>query len=133
MSNNLSVDQQQLLHVYMNQYTQTHSHIERLYDMLDETRDNILNILSSNRNTNTNRNRRNRNRNRNTNNIANQRPNHNVSYDYNSPINPSLYHILRNENNENNARQSRPNINVNRGLFLICSPISLNSVSVSSA
>ena len=101
MAYNLSLDQQRLVNMYINHYNQTNSQIDNLHDMVDEIRNNILNILSANQ---TSRHRTNRRSNQNLNNIAtntninsfisnlsNQNQSNYVSYDYNAPLNPNLY------------------------------------------
>lgn len=92
---NLNIDQQRLISMYINQYNQTNTHIEILLDMLDEIKGNIITVLNMRhpRRTRLSRNNRNLNMNSNTNtNINSHLRNNTVSYDYNNPINPSLYY-----------------------------------------
>lgn len=63
---NLTVEQQRLLAMNINQYEQISNHIDLLYDMLNEIRGNIINIsqtrnIRTNRNNNNNTNRTNQN------------------------------------------------------------------------
>jgi len=104
---NLSPDQRRLINMYIIQYNQTNNHIEHLFDMLDEIRGNIQNIISNSqpRSIRTNRYSRQTNLNNrtfNSNNLLdnNLRQNH-IFYDYFSPINRSLYTIPQ-ENEINN-------------------------------
>ena len=55
-STNLNNDQRQLINMYINQYNQANSQIDRLYTVLNEIRFNINRIVYSNTNTNTNTN-----------------------------------------------------------------------------
>jgi hypothetical protein len=120
MPNNLSTNQQRSLDMYVNQYNQTYSQIERLRDMLEEISYNILTILSSPRNSNRPyRNYRRRNNNNNNsrviNDLFNQRQNNYIHYDYNNPINPNLYNdnILNNNASRSNNNNSNNNNNNN--------------------
>jgi len=97
LSYNLSNDQRRLIDMYVTQYNQTNTHIERLLDMLDEIRGNIQNVIVSTqpRPNRISRHSRfsNSNLNRYINRLLNEnRPVYNsIYYDYNTPINPSLY------------------------------------------
>ena len=109
-------DEHRLLTMYINQYNQTNTHIDSLLNMLDEIKANIINIIhprrtlinrphNNNRNNplrdrnNNNRphnnrhhnNRPHNNRNNNNRNNNNRQHNNSVFYDYNNPINPSIY------------------------------------------
>jgi hypothetical protein len=121
MSNiNLSQDQNRLIDMYISQYNLVNSQINRLYDMLDDIRYNIQNTININNNNN---NQRRTNTNTNTNTFLNryienlineERQNNFVFYDYNNPINPSLYSNRRQPSSNNrqhtsNNRQSTSN------------------------
>lgn len=103
---NLTPEQERLITMYINQYNQTNTHIDILLDMLDEIRGNIINVINTtqtrrtqiNRQTNTNISI-----NRLLNRLFNDRQNNYVYYDYNNPINPSIY----NEHNTINLRNRR--------------------------
>lgn len=98
-SRNLNQDQQRLLNMYINQYSQANSQIEQLLDIQDEIRNNISNII------NTNQFRRARRQNRNTNNnfginrllnqFFNDIQDNNVYYDYNNPIDLNFVEPMR--------------------------------------
>ncbi len=101
---NLSLEQQNLINMYVNQYNQTNMHINLLSNMLDEIRENIINIINTTRprrsRQNNTRNRYSRQLNTNTNtntrfnrffDQVNNRENNHIYYDYNNPINPALY------------------------------------------
>jgi hypothetical protein len=92
-------ERRRLINMYVNQYNQTNIHIERLYDTLDDIRNNINTLIGySFRDTNNNINNinnmnqrsnrfssnNNRNRNRNSDHPY-------IYYDYDHPINPSTY------------------------------------------
>jgi len=116
MSNyNLTPDQRRMIDMYVSQYNQTNSHIERLLDMLDEIRGNIHNIILSNqpRTNRASRNARYNNSyvNRYINNLlANDRPMFRpVYYDYNTPIHPSTYVNNTNTNTTNTNSFFRSN------------------------
>ena len=108
-SRNLSHEQQRLINMYINQYNQTNTHIDMLLDMLDEIRENIINIINASQPRRTRLNRHTRNSNTNINRIINEmfntRQHNNIYYDYNNPINPDIYtdmsfnNIYRNNNN----------------------------------
>lgn len=115
-SRNLTPEQQRLITMYVNQYNQTNAHIDMLLDMLDEIRGNIVNVINSSQPRRTRINRHSRNANTNINRLINQmfndRQNNYVHYDYNEPINPSIYNDynmftindfanLRNRSNDN--------------------------------
>ena len=108
MSNiNLSQDQNRLIDMYISQYNLVNSQINRLYDMLDDIRYNIQNTI----NTNNNNHRRTSNTflNRYIDNLINEeRQNNFVFYDYNNPINPSLYSNRR-QTSTNNRQPSSNN------------------------
>jgi len=123
---NLTGEQQRLINMYITQYNQTNSHIEQLLDMLDEIRSNIFGIIDSSRRHRTSQpTSSNRHINTFINQLFNDRENNYVRYDYNSPINPSIYnlfsntHSLHNPNNfinrnnyiNSNSRNIRNNIN----------------------
>ena len=99
---NLSTDQRRIIDMYVTQYNQTNTHIERLLDMLDEIRNNIQNIIISGqpRSNRISRNSRysNAHLNRYINRLLNEnRPSYqSIYYDYNTPINPSLYSDINN-------------------------------------
>lgn len=116
---NLTHQQQRLINLYINQYNQTNTHIDMLLDMLDEIRENIINVINV---TQTRRNRINRharnsnsNINRLINQIFNDRQNHFVYYDFQNPINPSLYNDFNiNSTNHSNRRNNFYNMSFNR-------------------
>jgi hypothetical protein len=97
----LSPDQRRLVNMYVTQYNQINSQINHLFEMLDNIRENIGQITNIHLNNPTplRDNRRNplgRNSNsflsRYIDNLINEeRQNNHVFYDYNSPINPSVY------------------------------------------
>ena len=105
---NLSTDQRRIIDMYVTQYNQTNTHIERLLDMLDEIRNNIQNIIISGqpRSNRISRNSRysNAHLNRYINRLLNEnRPSYqSIYYDYNTPINPSLYSDINNNNQNSN-------------------------------
>jgi hypothetical protein len=114
MSNiNLSPDQQRLIDMYISQYNMVNSQILRLYDMLDDIRDNIQNTIYVNNNRNyrntyrTSRNSRSFLHRYIDNLINDERQNNFVFYDYNNPINPSIY--TNNREQTNNNRQQTDN------------------------
>lgn len=109
-SQNLNIsshERHRLINMYVNQYNQTNIHIERLYDTLDDIRNNINTLIGQSLRDNTNNNMNNNNmnqrnnrfnrssrfpsnNNRNSNNSNNSsRPY--IYYDYDHPINPSTY------------------------------------------
>lgn len=102
---NLTNDQQRLLNMYINQYNQTNSHIDRLLDMLDEIRGNIMNVISSTQPRRTRMTRHSRNSNshinRFINQIINDGENSYIHYDYSRPINPQIYNQTRIFNDTN--------------------------------
>jgi hypothetical protein len=106
---NLTEDQQRLIDMYVTQYNQTNSHIERMLDMLDEIRGNIQNVIVSNQSRSNRYQRFSRYSTNNVNRYINRllsenRPNYqSIYYDYNTPINPSIYsNIPINSNFRNN-------------------------------
>jgi hypothetical protein len=114
-SNISSHERRRLINMYVNQYNQTNIHIERLYDTLDDIRNNINTLIGQSLRDNTNNNMNNNNmnqrsnrfnqshsfssnnRNSNSNNTNNRNSNNSNSsrpyiyYDYDHPINPSTY------------------------------------------
>lgn len=102
---NLTPEQQRLINMYINQYNQTNSHIELLLDMLDEIRGNIINVINITQPRRTRINRHSRNSNANINRLINERQNNYIYYDFNNPINPSIYNDYINglENNFSNG------------------------------
>lgn len=48
---NLTRDQRDLINMYITQYNQTNAHIDRLYDTLDDIRENIQNVVNTRPNT----------------------------------------------------------------------------------
>lgn len=109
-SRNLTPEQQRLITMYINQYNQTNTHIDILLDMLDEIRGNIINVINTTQPRRTRINRHNRQSNMNTglnrilNQLFNDRQNNYVYYDYNNPINPSIYNEYNTFNNLHNRR-----------------------------
>ena len=102
MSEFSSQERQTLINMYVTQYNQTNLHIERLFDTLDDIRNNINNLIGNNM-TSSNRffnrsYRNNNNRNRNTN---GRRPY--IYYDLSNPIDRSTY--ISDETNNNNNNQ----------------------------
>lgn len=98
----LTTDQRRLINMYVEQYNQTREHIDTLLDMLDEIRGNINDIINRAPLRRTRMNRHNINSNVNVNRffnrLFNDTQNYNVFYDYNNPINPSVYDTnIRNE------------------------------------
>jgi hypothetical protein len=86
---NLTIEQQRLLSMYISQYEQTNTHIDLLFNMLDEIRQNIINITQSRYNSH---NRNNRNNTNNTNN----RNNRNLNSIFN-PILNNRYNFFNND------------------------------------
>jgi hypothetical protein len=101
-------ERQRLVSVYVTQYNQTNAHIARLFNTLDDIRNNINNLIGNNMNrtnqqnrssTQTNRANRhqyfnhsaNANINANTNINARSRGGPFIHYDYNNPIDRSTY------------------------------------------
>lgn len=110
-----SHERRRLINMYVNQYNQTNIHIERLYETLDDIRNNIntligntLSTANNNMNNNnmnninqrnnrfnqsyrfpSNNNNNSNNTNHNSNNNSSSRPY--IYYDYDHPINPSTY------------------------------------------
>ena len=104
MSRNYEQTQDDLLNMYVRQYYQIRNHIESLNDMLDEININIINIT----NNHLIRNRVNRNHN-----SFNRRQHNHVRYDYNNPINPSIYNLQTNNSISNNSSNNNSNNNIN--------------------
>jgi hypothetical protein len=110
MSDFTPQERQTLINMYISQYNQTNLHIERLFDTLDDIRNNINNLIGNNM-TSTNRhfNRSNRNNNRhNFFNSTNMNSNSNgrrpyIYYDLSNPIDRSTY--ISDETNNNNNSQ----------------------------
>ena len=108
----LSQDQRRLVNIYISQYNQVNSQINHLLEMLDNIRENIIQIstLHLNRPTPLRENiRHSSTRHSNSymsryidNLINEERQNNHVFYDYNSPINPSIY------TNNSGPRRDRP-------------------------
>jgi len=107
---NLSPDQRRLIDMYVTQYEQTNTHVERLLDMLDDIRTNIQNVIVSSqpRSSRFNRNYNSRYASPQLNRYINRLLNDNRAnsysqpiYDYNRPINPSIYtnNPINNPNN----------------------------------
>jgi hypothetical protein len=115
MNYHLTNDQQRLITMYINQYNQTNNHIDQLLDMLDEIRNNIINVLSLGQPRRTRLNRHSRNSNTNINRFINQifneRQNNFIHYDYTSPISPRVYNNTSNTSNtrRNNTTTIDPN------------------------
>jgi len=101
-----SHERRRLINMYVNQYNQTNIHIERLYETLDDIRNNINTLIGHSLRDNTNNNMNNNNNNNmnqrnnrfnqsyrfpsnNNNNGNSSRPY--IYYDYDHPINPSTY------------------------------------------
>lgn len=113
MSDFTPEERQTHINMYIAQYNQTNLHIERLFNTLDDIRNNINNLIGNNMNR-TNRffNRSNRNDNRNdnrNNHFNNINPNSNsnsngripyIYYDFSSPIDRSTY--ISDETNNSN-------------------------------
>lgn len=110
MNYHLTNDQQRLITMYINQYNQTNTHIDQLLDMLDEIRNNIINVLSLGQPRRTRLNRHSRNSNTNINRFINQifneRQNNFIHYDYTSPISPRVYNNTSNISNISNIRRN---------------------------
>ena len=108
---NLSPDQHRLIDMYISQYNLVNSQIIRLYDMLDDIRNNIQNTIYNNRfYRNTYRSTRfpNSYLNRYIDNLINEeRQNNSVFYDYNNPINPSIYSNTHQPPNNRNQSTNR--------------------------
>jgi hypothetical protein len=102
MSDFTHQERQTLINMYIAQYNQTNLHIERLFDTLDDIRNNINNLIGNNMNrSNRFLNRSNRNENRNNNNNRNsngRRPY--IYYDLSNPIDRSTY--ISDETNNSN-------------------------------
>ena len=114
---NLTNEQQRLINMYVNQYNTTNGHIDRLLDMLDEIRSNILNVIAVNQPRTTRMNRHSTNSNALINRFINQSLNdrqHNyIHYDYNNPINQNIYNENVNSsigNTINGSNSSSSNI-----------------------
>ena len=110
VTTHLTPDQHRMLDIYIAQYRQTNDQITQLYRYLDDIRRNInMVIFSNNLNTN-NTNTMNSNiRNSNSNRRRNRDSEQNIFYDYNNPINPSIYlDNLANYRNQFRNRSSSP-------------------------
>ena len=107
---NLSAEQQRLVSMYVHQYNQTYTYINLLFTTLDQIRGNILHVINTSQSR---RNRHSRNSNLNIdsfiNQILNDRQNNFVNYDYDNPINPSIYNNLY-ENSYSRNSYSRNNL-----------------------
>jgi len=102
-------ERQRLINIYLNQYNQTNSQIDRLFNTLDDIRLN-LNTLVGNTNTNTNTNRSNRqNRNYNRRGFSNTNTNHMNPINTATPISP-IGLINRNANNRQFLNNRGPHI-----------------------
>ena len=112
MSYNLTIEQRRLIDMYVIQYNQTNTHIERLLDMLDEIRSNIQNIIISSQPRSNRISRHYRYSNAHLNRYINRLLNENrpsyqsIYYDYNTPINPSLYSDINNNQNSDIFRNN---------------------------
>ena len=123
----LSQDQRRLVNMYINQYNQVNLQINHLFDMLDDIRENISQITNLNINRNPLRENSRPSVGRNSTspsfisrymeNLMNEeRQNNYIFYDYNSPINPSIYtnnsggRDRPNTSNESRRRQSSNNL-----------------------
>jgi hypothetical protein len=109
-------DQRQLINMYMNQYNQANAQIDRLYGVLDEIRYNIAVISQqpqsqsqsqsqSTRHQST-RHQQPRNLNR-----TNTNTNTNILYDYQNPINPSIYLNRNSSRNRSSSSSSSSSSN----------------------
>lgn len=96
MSDFTTQERQNLINMYISQYNQTNLHIERLFDTLDDIRNNINNLISNNMSsTHRHFNRSNRHTNPNSN---SRRPY--IYYDLSNPIDRSTY--ISDETNNTN-------------------------------
>jgi hypothetical protein len=118
MTHNLTNEQQQLITMYINQYNQTNNHIDQLLDMLDETRNNIMSVLSRGQPRRTRRTRINHysrnfdtNINQFNNQVLDEHPNPHIRYDYNNPISPQVYTTQYFNTNRNRNRNRNTNTN----------------------
>jgi hypothetical protein len=107
---NLTRDQRELINMYITQYNQTNTHIDRLYDTLDDIRENIQSVINTRPNTRT----------RNTSSNRQTRPNNysrnyilgdaEYQYLYNIPLN------TRNRTYTNNRFLNESNYDTNNFL-----------------
>jgi hypothetical protein len=93
---NLNNDQRQLINMYMNQYNQANAQIDRLYGVLDEIRYNIAVISQqpgqqSQSQSTPQSTRHQSTRHQQPRNLNRTNTNTNILYDYQNPINPSIY------------------------------------------
>jgi len=99
-------ERQRLIAMYTAQYNQTNTHITRLFNTLDDIRNNINTLVgNSNTNSNTNMNNMYTNSNMYTNRSDTQpAPRRHVYYDYSNPIERSTYmsDFMGDNNNNNN-------------------------------
>ena len=91
-------DQRQLINMYMNQYNQANAQIDRLYGVLDEIRYNIALITQhpgqqpqSQSQSQSQSTRQQSTRHQQPRNLNRTNTNTNILYDYQNPINPSIY------------------------------------------
>jgi hypothetical protein len=115
---NLTPEQHRLITIYITQYNQTNTHIDLLLDMLDEIRENIINIINTaqpRRNTLNRQSNTNTGLNRILNQLLNDRqnPDRNIRYDYNNPINPAIYNDYNTFNNLHNRRNEHFDMSYN--------------------
>jgi hypothetical protein len=129
MSNFSPQERQRLISMYITQYNQTNSHITRLFDTLDDIRQNINNLIGNNMNranqpnrTMQPNNRNNRHHNANTNANSNTNYNYNsrrgplIHYDYTNPIERSTYiadfmsDVITNNNENMHQHDNNPHI-----------------------
>ena len=102
----LTPDQHRMLDIYTAQYRQTNDQINQLYRYLDDIRNNMnMVIFSNNLNTNNTMNSNTRNFNSNSNRRRTRDSEQHIFYDYNNPINPSIY--LDNLTNYRNQNRNR--------------------------
>jgi len=100
MSDFTPQERQNLINMYISQYNQTNLHIERLFNTLDDIRNNINNLIGNNMSsTNRHFNRSNRHTNMNNNSNSNGRRPY-IYYDLSNPIDRSTY--ISDETNNNN-------------------------------
>ena len=85
-------DQRQLINMYMNQYNQANAQIDRLYGVLDEIRYNIA-LISQHpgQQSQSQSTRQQSTRHQQPRNLNRTNTNTNILYDYQNPINPSIY------------------------------------------
>jgi hypothetical protein len=92
LNTHLTQDQHRMLDIYTAQYRQTNDQINQLYRYLDDIRRNINMVMfSNNLNTNNTNTMNSNTRNSNSNRRRTRESDQNIFYDYNNPINPSIY------------------------------------------